>query len=165
MKTVFRIFFVILVLFVTASFITTSSFAARVPAHRGQWSAPQPITRSALTVFESVVGGRIDGILYVPTAHSYQIVNGKRYRFYCRSSVLDSPKTGSALITVFVHLGGKTELVSIEDATLQSANRSIRKSSARPLMAEPLYPRTGPYLQAPRKTAESSQQCLPEITS
>ena len=160
MKTGIKVIFVLFVLF-----SATVSFASRIPTQRGHWSSPQPMNRLAWNIFRSVVDERIDGVKYTPTSYSLQIVNGKRYRFYCRSTVLESPKTGSALITVFVHLGGETELASIQDTTFQSVDNpsnmkkvktgampSKNGSSSSQWLTEPLYPRTGPYLQAPRRT-------------
>ncbi len=98
-------------------------------------------------MFNLAISERSGGVKYAPTVYSMQIVDGKRYRFHCRTSVPVSPKTGTAIITIFVPLGGIPELVSIQDTT-----NPHQTSPSRAWLKEPLYPRTGSYLQ-PRRVS------------
>lgn len=141
-------------------FGSTVLYAQRIPSERGLWSSPRALDRSAWNVFHSAVKGEKDGIKYTPISYSVQIVDGRRYRFYCRSTVVEAPVRGSALITVFVHYGGEIELAAIQDTTKKAEDKptesgktfSSMTGSQGKWLTEPLHPRTGPYLQAPRKT-------------
>lgn len=126
--------------------------AQQIPTEYGRWSSPRPVTQDALNVFNSVIDrDGVDGVKYAPTSYSIQLVNGKRYRFYCRATVAKAPIQGSAMITVFVPMGCKAELASIQDTT-KSKTFSDTVDPKTKWLTEPLYPRTGPYLQAPRRT-------------
>ncbi|MDR0893493.1 MAG: protease inhibitor I42 family protein [Mediterranea sp.] len=77
----------------------------------GGWSDFAPLSEDDTKVFGSALKGLV-GVDYTPVLVSYQIVDGKQYRFFCISKTVTAvPKYGTAMITVYVPNGESTPVL------------------------------------------------------